>query len=126
MIPDSYTDARVAAALDRLPAEFPRLLLEQYLLQEEGAGVELPRSDFRAVIDPKACTASRDCLAQCPVDAIFEGPPRPKPGVIACVCAGGTVETVPGASIVNRDKCIGCGVCVISCPENAIRMEPVS
>ena len=47
MIPDNYTDARVAAALDRLPAEFPKLLLEQYLLREEGAGVELPRSDLR-------------------------------------------------------------------------------
>jgi ferredoxin len=28
--------------------------------------------------------------------------------------------------VVDRDKCIGCGVCVIGCPEDAIVMEPVS
>jgi ferredoxin len=32
----------------------------------------------------------------------------------------------PGKSVVDRDKCIGCGVCVIGCPEDAIVMEPVS
>ena len=33
---------------------------------------------------------------------------------------------VPGASVVDRDKCIGCAVCVTGCPEDAIVMEPVS
>ena len=33
---------------------------------------------------------------------------------------------MPGASIVDRDKCIGCGVCVIGCLDDAIVMEPVS
>ena len=27
---------------------------------------------------------------------------------------------------VDRDKCIGCGVCVLSCRDDAIVMEPVS
>ena len=60
------------------------------------------------------------------MDAITEGPPRPKPDVVADVRAGAMVDTVPGASIVDRDKCIGCGVCVIACPDDAIVMEPVS
>ncbi len=29
-------------------------------------------------------------------------------------------------SLVERDKCIGCGVCVIGCPTDAIALEPVS
>jgi len=28
--------------------------------------------------------------------------------------------------VVERDLCIGCGVCVITCPTDAIVMEPVS
>jgi ferredoxin len=28
--------------------------------------------------------------------------------------------------VVDGDKCIGCGVCVIACQEDAIVMEPVS
>ena len=28
--------------------------------------------------------------------------------------------------MVDRAKCIGCGVCVIGCPTDAIEMEPVS
>jgi ferredoxin len=28
--------------------------------------------------------------------------------------------------VVDRDKCIGCGVCVIGCVPDAIVMEPVS
>ena len=35
-------------------------------------------------------------------------------------------ELEPGKSVVDRDKCIGCGVCVIGCPTDAIVMEPVS
>jgi len=28
--------------------------------------------------------------------------------------------------VVERAKCIGCGVCVIKCPTNAIELVPVS
>ena len=37
-----------------------------------------------------------------------------------------TLASEPGTSVVDRAKCIGCGVCVISCPTDAIVMEPVS
>jgi ferredoxin len=36
------------------------------------------------------------------------------------------VELDPGKSEVERAKCIGCGVCVIKCPTDAIKLEPVS
>ncbi len=35
-------------------------------------------------------------------------------------------ELKPGKSVVDQSKCIGCGVCVIGCPEDAIEMQPVS
>jgi ferredoxin len=44
---------------------------------------------------------------------------------LACPC-GVSPEKRPGKSEVGRDKCIGCAVCVTSCPEAAIMMEPVS
>jgi electron transport complex protein RnfB len=91
-----------------------------------GTAEAAQKSNYRAVIDPEPCTACGACILRCPVDAISEGPPRPKPGVIAGGFAGAMAETIPGASIVNRDRCIGCGVCVIGCQAVAIRMEPVS
>jgi ferredoxin len=54
------------------------------------------------------------------VDAIAEGPKRMPVGPL-CVA----VELDPG-SVVDRDACIGCGVCVIGCPTDAVVMEPVS
>jgi formate hydrogenlyase subunit 6/NADH:ubiquinone oxidoreductase subunit I len=83
------------------------------------------KSNYRAVIDPEACTACGACLERCPVDAIAKGPDR-LPKVPPCACAGGLPEMRPGSSVVDRDKCIGCGVCVIGCPADAIVMEPVS
>ena len=41
-------------------------------------------------------------------------------------CARPMPELLPGKSVVDRDKCIGCGVCVIGCVPDAIVMEPVS
>jgi len=43
-----------------------------------------------------------------------------------CACAGGLPELRPGSSVVDRAKCIGCGVCVIGCPTKAIELVPVS
>jgi ferredoxin len=48
------------------------------------------------------------------------------PEVVPIVSAGAMPELLPGKSVVDRDKCIGCGVCVIGCMEDAIVMEPVS
>jgi len=35
-------------------------------------------------------------------------------------------EDVKGKSAVERAKCIGCGVCVIGCLDEAIELVPVS
>jgi NAD-dependent dihydropyrimidine dehydrogenase PreA subunit len=58
------------------------------------------------------------------VDAIAEGPTPVSPAALAA--AGKRPVTDKRTSVVDRDKCIGCGVCVIGCVPNAITMEPVS
>jgi electron transport complex protein RnfB len=94
------------------------------------AGLEFQQgpqsSNYRAVVDPEACTACGTCILRCPVDAISEDPAHPKPDAVRVRRAGEVPVSVPGTAIVDRGKCIGCGVCVIGCMEEAIVMEPVS
>jgi ferredoxin len=46
-------------------------------------------------------------------------------GLIACACAGGggeLPELLPGKSVVDYDKCTGCGEGINICPSQAIKM----
>jgi NAD-dependent dihydropyrimidine dehydrogenase PreA subunit len=87
----------------------------------------MPLPSYRAVIDTEKCTASGECIKICEVKAIYEGPKR-LPKVIACACQGDSAmpELLPGKSVVNYDKCNGCGDCIAVCPSHAIEMVPVS
>ena len=58
------------------------------------------------------------------MDAISEGPKRGPAAVAAPRPAA--LEREKGKSVVDGEKCIGCGICVVSCLTDAIRMEPVS
>jgi NAD-dependent dihydropyrimidine dehydrogenase PreA subunit/DNA-binding HxlR family transcriptional regulator len=72
-------------------------------------GKYLPRpqdeviSYFQAKIDPELCSACGDCLDRCQIEAIREGEKFFK---------------------VIDGRCIGCGLCVTTCPEQAIVLEP--
>jgi len=60
-------------------------------------------SNFHAVIDPDLCENCGLCASdRCQIDAIREG------------------DT---AYEVIKDKCIGCGLCITTCPADAIRLE---
>ncbi len=65
----------------------------------------LVRSNWRATIDNDVCAACGICAEeQCPMGAVEEGD--------------------EGDYCVVAERCIGCGVCVVTCPTNAIQLEP--
>lgn len=69
------------------------------------------KSRFIAVVNPSKCVSCGVCKYQvCPVGAVEMK-----------VYPGGHVER----AYTNREECIGCGLCVISCPSGARKMELV-
>ncbi len=67
---------------------------------------------FSAAIDAKLCNGCKKCTKKCQIDAI--------------VATDVHVQTGKKAKIhaVDPDRCIGCGLCVTGCPEQAISMQP--
>ena len=59
------------------------------------------RSNYQAAVDADLCTGCESCIDRCQLEAL---------GISEEVC------------VVNTERCIGCGVCSISCPENALRL----
>lgn len=64
----------------------------------------LAGSGFVSVIDEAACLPCGDCAtSRCPMNAIVED---------------------GGAYRVDGERCIGCGVCAVTCPSDAIQLVP--
>jgi electron transport complex protein RnfB len=73
-------------------------------LKEFKAPHILARSNFLAQIDPESCSSCGLCAEErCPMDAIVE--------------EGDSYR-------VLSERCIGCGVCTVTCPVEAITMKP--
>ncbi len=73
-------------------------------VSEHGAPYMLARSNSVAAIDQETCIVCGECRdTRCPVSAIS--------------------ETDDGMT-VDGGRCIGCGVCVLTCPTESIRFEP--
>jgi electron transport complex protein RnfB len=62
---------------------------------------EILVSPFRAQVNDRLCSACGDCEFRCQMEAIG-------------------VDN--GYAAVNKDRCIGCGLCVSTCPEGAVAL----
>jgi len=60
-------------------------------------------SNYRAAVDEMLCTACETCLERCQMAAV-------------------TINDDDVAEI-NLDRCIGCGLCVTTCPDEALHLE---
>ncbi len=60
-------------------------------------------SNFYAAADPDACSSCGACETRCQMDAI---------------------ASPDGKAVVDRSRCIGCALCVSTCPSGAMRLEP--
>lgn len=71
-----------------------------------------------AVVDKAKCKACEKCVAACPKDLI-EMIPYQSQYIVTCASKekGAVVNKVCSVG------CIGCGICVKNCPQNAITME---
>ncbi len=78
------------------------------LVIKEGLKICDP-SRFAAEIDPDLCSSCETCLDRCYFNAL------------ELTETAGESETMR----VIRDKCMGCGLCQITCPEDAINMTAV-
>jgi ferredoxin len=60
-------------------------------------------SNFYAAVDPEVCESCGTCEVRCQMDAI---------------------SSPEGKAVVDRGRCIGCALCVTTCPSSALRLEP--
>ncbi len=72
-------------------------------ITEWGIEGSVAQANYFAEIDPLVCTACGVCEERCQVDAI--------------------AVNDDGVRVVRRESCIGCGLCVTGCPEEAARLR---
>jgi ferredoxin len=60
-------------------------------------------SNFYAAVDPDVCSSCGACQTRCQMEAI---------------------SSPDGPAVVDRSRCIGCALCVSTCPSGAMRLEP--
>jgi NAD-dependent dihydropyrimidine dehydrogenase PreA subunit len=78
------------------------------------------------VIDPMRCEAKRDCVEVCPYE-VFEVRRIDQADFDALSILGKLRSLVHGrqrAYTPHAAKCQSCGLCVVACPEGAIRLMP--
>jgi heterodisulfide reductase subunit A-like polyferredoxin len=54
-------------------------------------------------VDPESCTACEECPDRCFFDAI----------------------TVDDTALIDEDRCMGCGLCAVTCPAGAISLKEI-
>ncbi|TFF86192.1 MAG: 4Fe-4S dicluster domain-containing protein [Promethearchaeota archaeon] len=72
----------------------------------------IAKSNYIPVIDSNKCTLCKTCINKCPVNALF-------------VNYGSKEDLSDSYVHLREDICIGCGVCSVNCPSNAIILKKV-
>ena len=83
-----------------------------------------PPGQYQPVIDLKRCEGKQDCAEVCPYGVFEIGKIKPEDyaklgfvGKLKSKAHGGIV-----AYAVNANLCQACGLCVVACPEKAIKL----
>ena len=90
-----------------------------------GSECKADRGAFRPVIDRTRCEGKRDCEAVCPYD-VFEVGRMTDADFGALGVLGKLKSLAHGrktAYTPRSEACRACGLCVVACPEHAIRLE---
>ncbi|WP_031236256.1 4Fe-4S dicluster domain-containing protein [Asticcacaulis sp. AC460] len=77
------------------------------------------------VIDPSRCDGKAECVDVCPYDVFDLGilPPEQRTGLGFMTKVKGTLNGWKQGLVVHGDQCRACGLCVVACPEKAIRLS---
>jgi Fe-S-cluster-containing hydrogenase component 2 len=59
-------------------------------------------SRYLIQLDHDRCTMEMDCIAACPVEAL---------------------QAVDGKLVIDQEECLGCGLCIPSCPNGALSLR---
>jgi len=82
---------------------------------------------WRPIVDRSACEGKRDCVDVCPYDVFevrrIESADFKRLGLLAQIKV--RVHGMQTAYTPRADECRACGLCVVACPEDAIRIERV-
>ncbi len=83
---------------------------------------------YRIIVDRNKCEAKADCVAVCPYD-VFEIRRIDDADYARLSLIGKLKSRVHGkqtAYTPKLDACHACGLCIVACPERALRLIPSS
>jgi len=121
---DRALETRSASAVvKRDPAKVQRAATHP---ERPGQQCKAEPGAYAPVVDARRCEGKSDCVQVCPYDVFSVGPideavyrSMPLLVRVKLFVHGKKTATTPGA-----DACRACGLCVVACPEHAIRLDP--